>query len=298
MLAVLRLGAAFVPLDPGYGPAQLADIVSDSGPSCLIADPELAARFGADRWPTRTIGCRELAATPGDAAAEIATGPDDPAYIMYTSGSTGRPKGVVVPHRAILRLVLGADFVELGPAQTFLQLAPLAFDASTLEIWGSLLTGGRLVIVPEAHPTLDDVGRVIAASGVTALWLTAGLFHLMVEQRLAALRPLRQLLAGGDVLSPSHCRTVLQAFPHIRLINGYGPTENTTFTCCHAITEADLAVGHGADRPSDQRHVRSCPRPGSASGARRRGGAARCWRRRCRPRLSEPAGAHGRAFRS
>ena len=242
MLAVVRLGAAFVPLDPGYGRVQLSDIVADCAPACVLACPEQLAALGALPWSAPTYRIAELSDGRPPADAGQAT-PDDPAYVMYTSGSTGRPKGVVVPHRAIARLVIDPDFVDLGPDQTILQLAPLAFDASTLEIWGSLLNGGRLVIMPQAHPTLDDIGTTIAANGVTTLWLTAGLFHILVEQRLSALSPLRQLLAGGDVLSPTHVATVLRAYPKLRLINGYGPTENTTFTCCHTISLADLDAG-------------------------------------------------------
>jgi len=116
-----------------------------------------------------------------------------------------------------------------------LHLAPLSFDASTFELWGALLNGGKLVIVPAPHPSLDDIAETIRVNGVTTLWLTAGLFHLMVESRLDGLRPLRQLIVGGDVLSPPHVAKALKALPHCRVVNGYGPTENTTFTCCYTI---------------------------------------------------------------
>jgi acyl-coenzyme A synthetase/AMP-(fatty) acid ligase/acyl carrier protein len=129
--------------------------------------------------------------------------------------------------------------MAMGPDQTFLQLAPVAFDASTLEIWAPLLNGGRLVLFPGRRASLDEIGEAIARHGVTSLWLTAGLFHQMVDERPQALRPLRQLLAGGDVLSPAHVRGALDALPGITLINGYGPTENTTFTACHAVTVAN-----------------------------------------------------------
>jgi amino acid adenylation domain-containing protein len=159
------------------------------------------------------------------------------AYVMYTSGSTGEPKGVAVTHRNIVRLVRGAGYAAMGPEQTWLQLAPLSFDAATLEIWAPLLNGGRLVLFPGRRVGLDELEKAIARYGVTSLWLTAGLFHQIVDDRLEALRPLRQLLAGGDVVSPVHARRVLEALPGLTLINGYGPTENTTFTCCHRMTD-------------------------------------------------------------
>ena len=165
------------------------------------------------------------------------------AYVSFTSGSTGRPKGVAVPQRGVVRLVLNTDFANFGAGDTFLQLAPVAFDASTLEIWGPLLNGGRLVVMPPGAPTLEALGAAIRDEGVTTLWLTAGLFHLMVDERLDDLRGVRQLLAGGDVLSVPQVRKFLRGVPSCRLINGYGPTENTTFTCCHLIAETDLAGG-------------------------------------------------------
>ena len=235
-LAILKLGAAYVPLDPAYPAASRAAIVEDCRPRAMIATRALVAD-AAPFWDCATLWADTLA-SPAAAAAPLPPGAisaEDAAYVMYTSGSTGRPKGVVVPHRGIIRLVVDTDFVDLGADEVMLQMAPLAFDASTLEIWGALLNGGRLAILPATVPSLDDIAGAIARHGVTTLWLTAGLFHMMVEHRIEALRPLRQLLAGGDVLSVPHVRKVLATLPQCRLINGYGPTENTTFTCCYTI---------------------------------------------------------------
>ncbi len=172
----------------------------------------------------------------------------------------------------MLRLVIGNDYATLDETEVLLQLAPLSFDASTFEIWGALLNGGSLAIMAESHPSLDDIAAAIARHGVSTLWLTAGLFHLMVEHRLDGLRPLRQLLAGGDVLSPVHVERALTALPHCRLINGYGPTENTTFTCCHPITLRGLPTGAYTHWPADRSHPGACPRRGSAPRCRLRRG--------------------------
>jgi aspartate racemase len=167
------------------------------------------------------------------------TTPDNQAYVMFTSGSTGTPKGVGVPHRAIVRLVRNTNFVALGPDETVLQFAPLSFDASTLEIWGPLLNGGRVAIFPPHLPSVQELGEFIEERGVTTLWLTASLFNQQVDGAPAPLRNVRQLLTGGDVVSPVHARRFLEGTPGCRLINGYGPTENTTFTCCFPMQDAE-----------------------------------------------------------
>ena len=172
-----------------------------------------------------------------DANAPNATTSDALAYVIYTSGSTGEPKGVLVPHRGVVRLVKGTDYVSLNAHDTLLHLAPLAFDASTFELWGALLNGGRVVVMPPGQPSLAEIGEAIRENRVTTLWLPAGLFHLMVDERLDDLKPLRQLLAGGDVLSVEHLIRARRALPGCRLINGYGPTENTTFTCCYTVVD-------------------------------------------------------------
>jgi acyl-coenzyme A synthetase/AMP-(fatty) acid ligase len=143
----------------------------------------------------------------------------------------------------VVRLVFGQSFVAFGSDETFLHAAPTAFDASTLEIWGALLHGARLAIVASSRPSLQDIVETIRRHDVTAAWFTAGLFHLLVDQRLDDLRPLRQLIAGGDVLSPTHVARALAALPGCRLVNGYGPTENTTFTCCYEIPRAGWGGG-------------------------------------------------------
>ena len=235
MLGVLKAGAAYVPFDTSYPVNLLRYLYEDSAPALVLVQERLLQDEAAvwfRRGEALGIGAASEAASELRAAPAAA---DDPAYVMYTSGSTGRPKGVVVPHRAVLRLVLGNDFAALGPDQVILQLAPLSFDASTFEVWGALLNGARLAVVADPYPSCEDIGAAIARHRASTLWLTAGLFHLMVDHNLEGLAPLQQLLAGGDVLSPAHVVRALRALPGCRLINGYGPTENTTFSCCYTI---------------------------------------------------------------
>jgi amino acid adenylation domain-containing protein len=237
LLAILKAGGAYVPLDPSYPAERLAWMLADSRSRVLLGQPEPLAEL-----PERVLAAVgtivELTADPSESPGPEPRGTFSAglAYVMYTSGSTGRPKGVGVTHRNVVRLVRESGFADLGPEQVFLQLAPVSFDASTLEIWAPLLNGGRLALFPPGPPSLDELEAAIARFGVTALWLTAGLFHQVVDERLEALRPLRQLLAGGDVLSPPHVRRALAALPGLTLIDGYGPTEGTTFTACFPMT--------------------------------------------------------------
>ncbi|MSU58569.1 MAG: non-ribosomal peptide synthetase [Pedosphaera sp.] len=248
LLGILKAGGAYVPLAPEYPKDRLAFMLADTNSPVLLTQRRLTTHLPARE--TKTIFLDALEATPpenGDGTnLPSTTQPDDLAYVIYTSGTTGRPKGATIPHRGVVRLVKDTNYATFSADEVFLQFAPISFDASTFEIWGPLLNGGRLVIMPPAASSLQDLGQAIARHKVTTLWLTAGLFHLMTDERLSYLRPLRQLLVGGDVLSVSHVRKAFRELPGCRLINGYGPTESTTFACCHAITEGDL---HGPSIP-------------------------------------------------
>jgi aspartate racemase len=241
-LAVLKAGGAYMPLDPGYPKARLDFILENTGNPLILTRKSLTSSvLQAESARILLVDDEPEAASSfedGQNPQQIA-GPTSLAYVMYTSGSTGRPKGVMVEHRGIVRLVRGANYCRFGPEETFLQFAPMSFDASTFEIWGALLNGSRLVLMPPGSSSLEDVVRAVRRHAVTTLWLTAGFFHLMVEERPEGLRTLRQLLAGGDVLSSRHARLFLEHAPGTSLINGYGPTENTTFTCCHTLRADD-----------------------------------------------------------
>ena len=237
MLAIARLGAAYVPIDPALPILTRDSVLADAQVTLVLAEQSLDLSMPTLRLDLPVPAAPPLPALP---AADL----NAAAYVMYTSGSTGTPKGVVVPWRGIRRLVQEPDYVSFSPADVVLHAAPLGFDASTFEIWGALVNGAQLAIVPDAVPSLDTIAAALERNGVTIAWLTSGLFHAMVDARLPALAKLRQLLAGGDVLSPPHVARALAALPQTTLINGYGPTENTTFTCCYRIPR-----DHAADSP-------------------------------------------------
>ncbi|HEX4962825.1 MAG TPA: non-ribosomal peptide synthase/polyketide synthase [Thermoanaerobaculia bacterium] len=244
LLAILEAGGAYLPLDPEYPEERLRFMLEDAGVAVLLAQRSVAARL--PRHQAAVIDLDGEAQPDLSAARPLShsgAGPESLAYVMYTSGSTGRPKGVSIPHRGVVRLAKESGFARFGPDEVFLQVAPVSFDAATLEIWACLLNGGRLVLPPPGALGLERLGGMLREHGVTTLWLTAGLFHLMVDERLEDLASVRQLLAGGDVLSVPHVERALAGLPGCELINGYGPTENTTFTCCHPVARSGRRAG-------------------------------------------------------
>ncbi len=238
-IAILKAGAAYVPLDCQYPPERLCWMVTDSSIKVLLTSTDQAGKMPAGTRKNLLVDEMDWERTPMPAAkappSEDNSAAGRCAYIMYTSGSTGIPKGVAIPHRGILRLVCEPDFVDIGLGDVFLQSSPVSFDASTFEIWGALLNGARLAIPPPGQLSLQSIATIIRTEKVTVLWLTAGLFNLMVDERLEDLKPVRKLLAGGEALSVPHVERALAALDGTQLINGYGPTENTTFTCCYRI---------------------------------------------------------------
>ena len=249
MLGILKAGAAYVPLDPQYPERRLAFLIEDARLPLVIADSGLEVKVAALGTRTVTFDREEWINMPAEDPGRT-IGPTSLAYMIYTSGTTGLPKGTCVSHRNVVRLVHNTNYLDFSPGLNWLQLASMSFDASTLEIWGSLLHGSTLVLYPAEELTLDDLARTLVEEEISALWLTAGLFHKMVDEQLNALAGLKVLLAGGDVLSPAHVGKLRRAMRGGRLLNGYGPTENTTFTTVHEISVGeDLSAGVPIGKP-------------------------------------------------
>ncbi|AOW98529.1 hypothetical protein BJP34_02890 [Moorena producens PAL-8-15-08-1] len=234
LLAILKAGGAYVPLDPNYPTSRLNYMVEDAQVSIILTQEKWQHDLPSTAAQVICLD-RELPNTASSENLTVSITSEHQAYMMYTSGSTGLPKGVNIRHQGVVRLVKNTNYIKLTEEDIFLQLAPISFDAATLEIWGSMLNGGTLAVMPPHQPSLAEIGAAIRENQVTTLWLSAGLFQLMVEEQLENLKSLKQLLAGGDVLSVTHVQKVLEKLPGCQLINGYGPTENTTFTCCFQV---------------------------------------------------------------
>ncbi|MDG4810895.1 amino acid adenylation domain-containing protein [Micromonospora sp. WMMD1120] len=243
VLAVLRCGGTYVAFDNEAPDDRLRRMFSAVDPRAIVGDPTLVDRVGRlCPSPCATVIAPDPLASD-DVGRTVPplppVDPDRPAYITFTSGSTGTPKAVRIPHRAVVRLVRDPSHVRCGPGERMLRFAPLAFDASTLELFAPLANGGAVEVIPHELPSSSELATFIEERGVTVLWLTAGLFRLMVDLAPHAFAGVRQVLTGGDVVPPEQARRLLERFPGIRVTCGYGPTENTTFSTVHHLDDPD-----------------------------------------------------------
>ena len=238
MLAILKAGGAYLPLNPADPAHRLSVVLEDAAVTVVVAE-----KTELDELPFGAVEVVWLDANRGDIDRMSRDKLDNPAsakslaYLMYTSGSTGRPKGTLIPHRAVIRLVCETDYVRLGPSDVVAQASNFAFDASTFEVWGALLNGALLSIISnEVVLSPAEMSRHIGREGVTTMFLTTALFHLMSRERPEAFGSIGSLLVGGETLSPKWAKRVLDKAPPGRLVHCYGPTETTTFATWHEVS--------------------------------------------------------------
>jgi amino acid adenylation domain-containing protein len=237
MLAVLKAGAAYVPLDPTYPAERLHLMLKDAGIAVVLTQKDWADLLQTDKT---TVICLEqewnAIAQESDENLSIPCHAAQLAYVMYTSGSTGTPKGVMVPHRAVNRLVCATNYVQIEPGDRIAQVATLAFDAATFEVWGALLNGAQLIGI-ERETTLSptDFVATLQQQQINILFLTTALFNQTVSHIPAAFQSLNYLLFGGEMVNVDRVRSVLQHGKPQHLIHVYGPTENTTFSTWYEV---------------------------------------------------------------
>ncbi|MFD9179399.1 amino acid adenylation domain-containing protein, partial [Streptomyces diastaticus] len=236
MLAVLKAGGAYVPLFAGYPDERVRQVVESSGATVIVTDASLRDRAALSAVPVVEVG----AAPAGTAPLRAAARPDSLAYVMFTSGSTGVPKGVDITHADITALAADRRFAG-GAHQRVLFHSPHSFDAATYEVWVPLLNGGSLTVAT-GDLTTAAVRRAVA-DGVTALWITAALFGVLVEEDPECFAGLREVWTGGDAVPHHAAHALLTRHPGLTLINGYGPTETTTFAVTGPLTTEDVAFG-------------------------------------------------------
>ena len=262
MIAVIRAGAAYLPIDTEQPSAHLSAVLAATRPAVVLSDGTAPWPADAADVPTLMLDAigpgavRHLRSPTPEVGSDVASLPEAGCYVMCTSGTTGRPKAVMITHRGVSSLACRPLFAGLGPGDTILQLAPLSFDASTFEIWGALLNGAALVLPDGARPTAAEIGRLVRRHAVTVLHVTAGLLRVLAESDLAAFAGLRILLTGGDVIPAAHVRTLMRDYPGLRVAACYGPTENTTFSTVAVLTEPPpTAVPLGPALPGRSAHV-------------------------------------------
>ncbi len=235
LVGILKAGGAYLPVHVNEPPERFRYMLEQADARVLLTHDRLIDEVPEiDAAVVNLDSHKETLAPSGP--IEPGTTPDNLAYVCYTSGSTGRPKGVGVRHRGVVRLVQDGDYASLTSEETFLQFCSLRFDPSAFEIWGSLLNGARLVIYRPGPVSLHELAECLKRDEITTLWLTTGLFHRLVDGHLESFSGLRQMLAGGEALSPLHINTLRRTYPDLLLVNGYGPTEDTCFTTCHVVS--------------------------------------------------------------
>jgi len=239
ILAILKAGGAYVPLDPAYPEDRLALMIEDVQCVILLTQSNLSNQLPVNNNQKVIDLDLEWANITQYSSENLSTevNPDNLAYIIYTSGSTGTPKGTEVPHRSFLGFMFGVDYIHLDANQVWLQHSSISWDALTLELFPPLLHGSRCVLYPANIPNPEDLSKIIKEQEVNTLWLTCSLFNLMIDTMPESLLGIKQLLVGGETLSVDHVRRALKLLPETQIINGYGPSECTVFTCCYPLPQ-------------------------------------------------------------
>ncbi|MCI8397713.1 MAG: AMP-binding protein [Clostridia bacterium] len=241
IIATLKLGATYLPIDISYPNDRISYMIKDSNAKVLLTSSNLEVDLKVN-IPKIVIDLNsDLYDSNTDFKSFYPT-PSTPAYIMYTSGSTGTPKGVIVPNVSIVRLVKNTNFITFSKGDRILQTGSIAFDASTFEIWGALLNGLELFILKKTDLLTPQLfSNYIKENKISSLFLTTSLFNKFCEYDPKMFNTLKYLLIGGEALSFKHIKIVREANPLLNIVNGYGPTENTTFSTYYSIK--DLSLG-------------------------------------------------------
>ncbi len=236
MLGILKAGGAYLPLDHSYPQERLSFMLEDSQASLLITQKKLGEFIPDTKARIVYLDDNKALEQESEENPPCKTEPDKLAYVMYTSGSTGRPKGVAVSHRAIMRLVVGTDYLQLTEEDVVAQAANVCFDAATWEIWGPLANGGRVVLIPtDILLSPEGLAAAIDRHGITAMFVTTTLFNRIAEDAPYTFARLNALLFGGEASDPKSATRVLSNKPPRQLIHVYGPTEATTFATWHLV---------------------------------------------------------------
>ncbi|WP_193065048.1 non-ribosomal peptide synthetase [Oceanobacillus oncorhynchi] len=232
MLGILKAGAAYVPIDQDTPIQRINFIVQDCQLPYIISN---GINTSSD-IETKVINYENIL-TDDIVKANLPTRrANSLAYIIYTSGSTGHPKGVLVEDRNIIRLVKGSDYIDFTAYRNLLMTGSFSFDASTFEIWGTLLNGLILTLI-DKEKVLDtkELTRAIEENQIDIMWLTSPFFNQLINEDANLFSSIKTLIIGGDIVSNNHINVAMKNSPNLQIINAYGPTENTTFSTTYEI---------------------------------------------------------------
>ncbi|AIU82000.1 non-ribosomal peptide synthetase [Bacillus velezensis] len=237
ILGILKAGGAYLPIGDDVPRERAEWMLKDCKADILLQSDKL------DGLPLsgKRLFIEDIQTKAGLSSEnpEPLGGPESLAYMIYTSGSTGAPKGVMIEQRSVIRLVKNSNYIDFTPKDRLLFTSSLGFDVTTFEIFGPLLNGASLYVSDqETYLDSDVLETFIQQNGITTLWLTSSLFNHLSEQNKDVFSGLSRLIIGGEALSPSHVNRVRNALPHLSVWNGYGPTENTTFSTCFLIEQS------------------------------------------------------------
>ncbi|MEO7769275.1 MAG: amino acid adenylation domain-containing protein, partial [Ferruginibacter sp.] len=253
ILGILKAGAVYVPIDPGYPSERISFMLKDTAADILLTSSNVKTKLSPIEIIELNKEWEAISSLP-ITNPQIDTQPNSLAYIIYTSGSTGRPKGVKVTHQNVVSLVKGVDYVSLTNEDVLLSTGSFSFDATTIEYWGMLLNGGQLVLTGD-NTLLDSqlLKAAIDKSGVTKMWLTSSWFNQVIETHIAVFENVHTLIVGGEKLSEPHIEKFRNTYPAIEIINGYGPTENTTFSLTYKINGSFINSSIPIGKPINNR---------------------------------------------
>nr|P0C064.2 RecName: Full=Gramicidin S synthase 2; AltName: Full=Gramicidin S synthase II; Includes: RecName: Full=ATP-dependent proline adenylase; Short=ProA; AltName: Full=Proline activase; Includes: RecName: Full=ATP-dependent valine adenylase; Short=ValA; AltName: Full=Valine activase; Includes: RecName: Full=ATP-dependent ornithine adenylase; Short=OrnA; AltName: Full=Ornithine activase; Includes: RecName: Full=ATP-dependent leucine adenylase; Short=LeuA; AltName: Full=Leucine activase [Brevibacillus b len=234
IMGILKAGGAYLPLDPEYPADRISYMIQDCGVRIMLTQQHLLSLVH-DEFDCVILDEDSLYKGDSSNLAPVNQA-GDLAYIMYTSGSTGKPKGVMVEHRNVIRLVKNTNYVQVREDDRIIQTGAIGFDALTFEVFGSLLHGAELYpVTKDVLLDAEKLHKFLQANQITIMWLTSPLFNQLSQGTEEMFAGLRSLIVGGDALSPKHINNVKRKCPNLTMWNGYGPTENTTFSTCFLI---------------------------------------------------------------
>ncbi|HAY3898245.1 TPA: amino acid adenylation domain-containing protein, partial [Escherichia coli] len=245
IMGILKAGGAYLPIDPNYPKERIEYMLKDSESKILLSkndlvetiefDGEVIDLFSEELFKNELVNLDKI------------NGPSNLAYVIYTSGTTGNPKGVMCEHKNVVRLVKNTNYIEFKENDKILQTGSMVFDASTFEVWGVLLNGLELYLAKNKTIILPELlEEFVIKNNITILWLTSELFNQIAKENINVFKNLRYLLVGGDILSPKYISLVRKQFTNLRIVNGYGPTENTTFSTTYQIEkeyDSNIPIG-------------------------------------------------------